>query len=190
MEFLGVGYQEILVILVLMLIVLGPERLPEMAFQIGKGVRKMQRYARAVRDEFSEEFQYLEEQYNTVRGDIDEARHDLEREQRELDRDVREVDRELQQASREVDQSVSGETRKDSRGNVVPISAAASQQQQKRPVRPGEKPSRPSPAERKAAAAKGKSSAATATRSPAKRDNKPSTDGEGKDKDSGPPLVF
>ena len=66
MEFLGVGYQELLLILVLLLVVVGPERLPAMAYQIGRAVRTLQQYARAVRNEFSDEFDYLEEQYRTV----------------------------------------------------------------------------------------------------------------------------
>ena len=72
MEFLGIGYQELLLILVLMLVVVGPERLPTVAYQIGRAVRTMQRYARAVRDEFSDEIGYLEEQYKTVKGEIDD----------------------------------------------------------------------------------------------------------------------
>lgn len=74
MEFLGIGYQEVLLILVLLLVFVGPERLPGMAYQIGKAVRTMQEYARQVRDEFSDEFNYIEEQYKTVKGEVDSTR--------------------------------------------------------------------------------------------------------------------
>jgi len=74
MEFLGIGYQELLLVLVLLLVVVGPERLPGMAYQLGKTVRTMQKYARAVRDEFKDEFDYVEEQVRVVRGEITEAR--------------------------------------------------------------------------------------------------------------------
>ncbi len=77
MNFLGIGYQELLLVLVLLLVVVGPERLPTMAYQIGRAVRQMQRYARAVRDEFSEEFDYLETQYRTVRGEIETTKSTL-----------------------------------------------------------------------------------------------------------------
>ncbi len=70
MEFLGIGYQELLLVLVLLLIVVGPERLPQMAYQIGRAVRQMQMYARAVRDEFKDEIDYLDEQYKTIRGEV------------------------------------------------------------------------------------------------------------------------
>jgi len=90
LEFLGIGYQELLLILVLLLVVVGPERLPAMAYQIGRAVRQMQRYARAVRDEFSEEFDYLEEQVRTVRGEVDSARGTLRGEQAKFQAELRE----------------------------------------------------------------------------------------------------
>jgi len=88
-EFLGVGYQELLVILVLLLVVVGPERLPTVAYQIGKAVRQMQRYARAVRDEFSEEIGYLEDQYRTVKGEIDTASESIRKTGADFDSELR-----------------------------------------------------------------------------------------------------
>jgi len=90
-EFLGVGYQELLLILVLMLVVVGPERLPGVAYQIGRAVRTMQQYARAVRDEFSDEIGYLEEQYKTVKGEVDDARVSLQQQQRAWESDLRDA---------------------------------------------------------------------------------------------------
>ena len=56
------------------MIVVGPRRLPEMAYYLGRGVKKLQRYARVVRDEFSEEFSYLNEEMEAVRADMREVR--------------------------------------------------------------------------------------------------------------------
>jgi TatA/E family protein of Tat protein translocase len=53
-EILGIGPMELLVILLLLLIVFGPERLPEIGAKLGKGVRSMRRATR----EFSEEIQH------------------------------------------------------------------------------------------------------------------------------------
>lgn len=89
MEFLGVGYQELFLVLVLLLVVVGPERLPAMAYQIGRAVRTMQQYARAVRSEFSEEFEYIEEQYRTVKGQVDDTRLALREEDRKLQAELR-----------------------------------------------------------------------------------------------------
>lgn len=90
MEFLGIGYQELLLVLVLLLVVVGPERLPTMAYQIGRAVRQMQVYARAVRDEFKDEIDYLDEQYRTVKGQVDDAQRALRTEQVKLNRELRE----------------------------------------------------------------------------------------------------
>ncbi|MBE7518222.1 MAG: twin-arginine translocase subunit TatB [Chloroflexi bacterium CFX7] len=88
MNFLGIGYQELLLVLVLLLVVVGPERLPAMAYQIGRAVRQMQRYARAVRDEFSEEFDYIETQYRTVRGEIETTRSTLREGQAKMEAEL------------------------------------------------------------------------------------------------------
>ena len=95
MEFLGIGYQELLLVLVLLLVVVGPERLPAMAYQIGRAVRQMQRYARAVRSEFSDEFDYLEEQYRTVKGEIDTTRSGLREQQSRFEAEMRDSTKEL-----------------------------------------------------------------------------------------------
>src|SRR5690606_31607656 len=113
-EFLGIGYQELLLVLVLLLVVVGPERLPQMAYQIGRAVREMQKYARAVRDEFSEELGYIEEQYQTIRGDIDEARTEMRKQSQELNQEIKQV-------TSDVDGAIPNEFK--SRGNVIPISA-------------------------------------------------------------------
>ncbi len=88
MEFLGIGYQELLLVLILLLVVVGPERLPGMAYQIGRAVRQMQMYARAVRAEFRDEIDYLDEQYKTIRGGVDEAKQTLRAEQAKFDAEM------------------------------------------------------------------------------------------------------
>lgn len=91
MEFLGIGYQELLLVLVLMLVVVGPERLPGMAYQIGRAVRTLQTYARQVRSEFGDEISYIEEQYKTVKGEVDSTRASLRHEQLRLDGELRDA---------------------------------------------------------------------------------------------------
>ena len=90
MEFLGIGYQEILLVLVLLLVVVGPERMPAMAYQIGRAVRTLQKYARVVRDEFQDEFDYIDEQYRVVRGEIETTRSSIRDEQARMEREWRE----------------------------------------------------------------------------------------------------
>jgi sec-independent protein translocase protein TatB len=87
-EFLGIGYQEILVIMAILLVVVGPERMPGMAYQIGRAVRTLQQYARAVRDEFRDEFDYLDEQMKTLKGGVDDLNKTMREGERELRRDL------------------------------------------------------------------------------------------------------
>lgn len=89
MEFLGIGYQELLLVLVLLLVVVGPERLPGMAYQIGRAVRQMQGYARAVRDEFKDEIDYLDDQYKTLKGQVDDVQNIVRTEQQKLNSELR-----------------------------------------------------------------------------------------------------
>lgn len=91
MEFLGIGYQELLLVLVLLLVVVGPERLPTMAYQIGRAVRQMQGYARAVRDEFRDEIDYLDEQYKTIKGQVDDVQKVMREEQAKLNSEMRQT---------------------------------------------------------------------------------------------------
>lgn len=101
MEFLGIGYQEILAILLVALIVLGPERLPQVAYHLGRAVRTMQRYARLVRDEFREELEMLEEEYKGIRAEMEAARAELRAHEAELRARLEETNRELERVRRE-----------------------------------------------------------------------------------------
>jgi len=51
----GLGMGEILIILVLALVLLGPDKLPEAAKQIGKGLRDFRRATDDLRDQFERE---------------------------------------------------------------------------------------------------------------------------------------
>lgn len=91
MNFLGVGYQEIILVFVLMLIFVGPERMPTVAYQIGRAVRTMQKYARAVRDEFSDEIGYIEEQVRTVKGEVATTRAAIREGQADFQADLNSI---------------------------------------------------------------------------------------------------
>ena len=55
----GVGPEEIMVILILALLVLGPERLPKVARDLGKIVGELRRTSDELRDEFLNADKYL-----------------------------------------------------------------------------------------------------------------------------------
>lgn len=125
MQFLGVGWQEVLVIGVLAFFVLGPERLPVVAYQLGKAVRTLQGYARAVRDEFGEELTYVEEQYKTVRGDFDDARKEIRAQQRVIEDEWRTQQREIESVTNEAKTAVEGAGKVVSITDRSPVTAPA-----------------------------------------------------------------
>ena len=91
MNFLGVGYQEIILVFVLMLVFVGPERMPTVAYQIGRAVRTMQKYARAVRDEFSDEIGFIEEQVRTVKGEVETTRSAIREQSASFQTDLNQI---------------------------------------------------------------------------------------------------
>jgi len=70
MEFFGIGLPELVVILVLTLIVVGPQRLPEVAAQIGRTIREFRRYSSGVTKELLDAVQDLEREYQDLRGEL------------------------------------------------------------------------------------------------------------------------
>jgi Tat protein translocase TatB subunit len=81
MEFLGVGLPELLVILLITLIVVGPQRLPEVAAQIARAMREFRRYTSSLSREVTGALEELEKEYTAVKDEWKEVgeavRHDL-----------------------------------------------------------------------------------------------------------------
>jgi sec-independent protein translocase protein TatB len=61
MELFGVGSNELLVIVLLAAIVLGPERLAKTAREAGKLIRNLKAYFKSLSDELSTELDLLDE---------------------------------------------------------------------------------------------------------------------------------
>jgi Tat protein translocase TatB subunit len=62
MEFMGIGLGELLLILVLALVVIGPERLPEVASQLGRTLAELRRQANQLSEEFQQSLQLAAEE--------------------------------------------------------------------------------------------------------------------------------
>ncbi len=101
MEFLGIGLPELLVILVLILIVVGPSRLPEMAAQLARFIRAARRYGNQVTKDFNEALSELEEEYDEMKGEWKEVSQGL-------DKSVKDVGRELKAADADVRKALDG----------------------------------------------------------------------------------
>jgi Tat protein translocase TatB subunit len=67
----GIGMQELLVILGLALIILGPKKLPEIARGLGKAMREFRRATSDLRGQFEEETRDLKDVTETLREEVD-----------------------------------------------------------------------------------------------------------------------
>ena len=66
----GIGMPELLVILGLALIILGPKKLPEIARGLGKAMREFRRATDDMREQFEEETQELKDATETLKGEV------------------------------------------------------------------------------------------------------------------------
>jgi sec-independent protein translocase protein TatB len=69
MNFFGVGPAELLVILVVALVFVGPERLPKLAADIARTIREIRKYTSAIAAEFNEVIQDFEKETAGDRSD-------------------------------------------------------------------------------------------------------------------------
>ena len=66
MEFFGMGAMEVLLILIVGFIVFGPGKLPQLARNLGKGLRTFRKAASDLTAEVTKEFQELEEDLDST----------------------------------------------------------------------------------------------------------------------------
>ncbi len=95
MDFLGIGLPELVIILIVAVIVVGPKRLPQVAVQMARVIRQLRGYATDVTSQMRSELDELTREYEQVRNEFQEFRQavtkDLDSVSREVDRTVRDV---------------------------------------------------------------------------------------------------
>ena len=74
MNLFGVGPLEIGLVAIIAVIVLGPERIPEVAVQVARAVRQLRGYATSATSEMRKELDELTKEYEDVRKEIKEFR--------------------------------------------------------------------------------------------------------------------
>ncbi len=108
MDFLGVGLPELLVILVLTLIVVGPSRLPEMAVRLARFIRTARRYASSVTSEFTETLKELEQDYDEIKGEWKEIGEGLDETARAVGEELEAADHDAREALDEAKTAAEG----------------------------------------------------------------------------------
>ena len=74
MSFLGIGLPEIVLIMVIAIIVVGPQRLPEVAVQLARAIRYLRGYATDATAQIRAELDELTKEYEQVRQELQEFR--------------------------------------------------------------------------------------------------------------------
>jgi len=70
----GVGTSELVIILIIAILILGPKEIPKVARTIGKGMRELQR----AKDELKKNIEFEEETITQVKSDFSEMIHETE----------------------------------------------------------------------------------------------------------------
>ena len=131
MELLGVGVAEAFVVLVISLIVVGPQRFPEIARQGGRYFRMARRYAAEVTADVRGAMQELEAEVQEQRDELLAAQEDISSgistSIEETRSDIRDIGRETQEALRDAPAAdVQTASEPDTSGNGAAPPAAAS----------------------------------------------------------------
>ena len=77
MSFLGIGLPEIVVIVLVAVLVLGPERFPEVAVQVAKLIKMLRGYATNTTSQLRAELLELTREYEDVRKELQEFRESV-----------------------------------------------------------------------------------------------------------------
>jgi len=70
MEFLNIGPPELILILVIALMVLGPERLPEIGASLGKAIREFRQMSQGLTNEINKELQEVSAPVRDVQKEV------------------------------------------------------------------------------------------------------------------------
>jgi sec-independent protein translocase protein TatB len=88
---LGIGLPQLLLVLIVAMIVLGPERLPDVARQMAKGVRTLRGYATDVQSQFGGELDEIRQELLGIQQDLTDVTGSLRGGLSELDQSFRSV---------------------------------------------------------------------------------------------------
>jgi Tat protein translocase TatB subunit len=103
MDVFGVGLPELLLILVIAVLVVGPNRLPEMAAQLARFLRAFRSYTSAISRDFNEALEGLEKEYDEMKGEWKEVGEGLGETTRSIDKELRDADSDAREALKDAE---------------------------------------------------------------------------------------
>jgi sec-independent protein translocase protein TatB len=109
MNFYGVGLPEIILILVLTLIVVGPQRLPELAAQLARLVRQTRRYAGQITSQLKYEMGDVTQDYEALRQELQQLRQELTQQAKPLQDELDAAKADLKAAKESVEKTTGKE---------------------------------------------------------------------------------
>ena len=109
MDFLGIGMPELIVVLIIAVVVVGPKRLPEVAVQLARLIRQLRGYATDVTSQMRSELDELTREYEQVRKELTEFRESATKEVRSV---ASEMDRAMREAPAIIESSAEEKTEK------------------------------------------------------------------------------
>jgi sec-independent protein translocase protein TatB len=119
MQMFGVGVLEMLVILILTVIVVGPDKMPQLAADLGRWIRQTRAYARHLMGDFNEVVRELEKEANVNREDWQEIANVVRRNTGAVGQELSRFGRDLEAQQRDLTDIKELTSEKPS--NVVPI---------------------------------------------------------------------
>ncbi|HLG12518.1 MAG TPA: hypothetical protein VI876_12230 [Dehalococcoidia bacterium] len=117
MQMFGIGILELMVIMMLTVIVVGPDRLPGVAADLARWIRQARAYARYMMGDFNNVVAELEKEANVSREDWKEITS-------VVSRHTGDIGKELTKVTRDIEEAGDLEAAKAEPSNVVPIDGA------------------------------------------------------------------
>ena len=102
MNLFGVGPMEMALVIIIAVVVLGPERFPAFAVQIARAIKYLRGYANDATSDLRAEFQELTKEYEEMRKELAEVRGSVTSTASGLMRDVTAVSEEMRGAASDV----------------------------------------------------------------------------------------
>jgi len=102
MSFLGIGLPEIVLVLIIAVIIVGPQRLPEVAVQIARALRYLRSYATDATSQMRTELNELTKEYDEVRKELRDFRQAVLKDVSSVSEDI---DRTLQESQTSIEPS-------------------------------------------------------------------------------------